>query len=483
MVLDGARPDYFTSTSLPHFQQLADAGAQFSSGIDGILEAETPSAHTTLATGTRPDHDGILGFDWANADNSRYSLFDPAKMNDMMQLIQDNHAPTIGGLYKQKYPEAKVVAMSGSKYYAATPLGGPSADAIIYYGGVCVKPGANNSCTTSWFEPAAVPGHVPPASILKDPSLTLHTTNLASGQEDHTVTNMALATVAQMHPRLLLMNYPEFDWPLGHVDGGSADPALVQTDMKLWDSDLGEIEDAYRKQGILNQTLFVITADHGMMPVMRFVPATTIENAITAAGTSSSDIAANTGDFIWLTDPTKAQAVADNIMNAHDSGIQCAYYLAGTTNAPAYSPSSACNLDSGLEAANQYLLSALFNGHQPHVVVLGNEGASFSDPVSTHWKGDHGGASWESQHMPLILAGPGIKQGITISSAVQLEDVAPTVLAAMGVTPTGMDGTILADALQSPTKTQSSARDGEIQWLSPIVHALSQEVPMSGNAS
>jgi predicted AlkP superfamily pyrophosphatase or phosphodiesterase len=483
MVLDGARPDYFTSTALPHFQQLADAGTQFSAGIDGLLEAETPSAHTALATGSRPDHNGILGFDWANTDNDRYSLFDPNKMTDMEQIIQDNHAPTIAGLYKQQFPGSVAVSMSGSKYYAAAPLGGPNADAIIYYGGVCVQPGSNNSCNQSWFEPFAVPGHVPPQSLLKDPSLTVHTTKLASGQEDHAVTTMALATVSQMHPRLLLMNYPEFDWPLGHVFGGSIDQSLVQTDMRDWDNDLGQIEDLYRKEGILNQTLFVITADHGMMPIERWVPATTIENAVAAAGTTSPDIASNSGDFVWLADPTKAQTVADNIMNAKDPGIMCAYYLGGSATQPAYSPSSGCNVTPAIEAANQYLLSALLNGHEPQVVVLGNEGVSFSNPTTTHWKGDHGGASWESQHFPLILAGPGIKQGVTIDSPVQTEDIAPTVLTDMGVTPTGMDGTTLADALQQPTDAQTRARNNEITWLTPIEQALSTEVPMSPSSS
>jgi predicted AlkP superfamily pyrophosphatase or phosphodiesterase len=478
MVLDGARPDYFGQTALPNFDQLAASGTQYTNGVDGILEAETPAGHTTIATGNRPDTSGILGFDWVNSDNSRYSLFDPAKMNEMEQIIQDNHDSTIGGLYKQKYPNAKVVSMSGSKYYAAAPLGGPNADAIIYYGGVCVK-GTSTSCQESHFEPSGVPGHMPPANLLKDPSLSVPTTSLADGQEDAIVTKMAVATVQQMQPRMLLINYPEFDWPLGHVDGGSLDPSKVVVDMKAWDDDLGKIEDAYRKLGILNQTLFVFTADHGMMPITRFVPSTVITNAISQSGTTAPDIATNSADYVWIADPTKAQAVADNIMNAKDPGIQCAYYLSTPAgHGPGYTASQGCKVSPTLEVANQYLLSALLNGHEPHVVVFGNEGASFSDPASTHWKGDHGGASWESQHFPLIMAGPGVKSGQTITSPVQLEDIAPTVLTAMGVTPTGMHGNVLTDALLQTKTTDQTARAGEIKQLTPIVQALSHMTPM-----
>jgi hypothetical protein len=130
MVLDGARPDYLNVTTLPHVAALRAEGTYFSKAFDGILEAETPSGHTAIATGSQPAQNGILGFDWAN-DNDRYSIFSPTKMSAMEQIISESHSPTIGGLYKAHFPRAKVVAVSGHKYYAAAPLGGPNADAII----------------------------------------------------------------------------------------------------------------------------------------------------------------------------------------------------------------------------------------------------------------------------------------------------------------------------------------------------------------
>src|SRR5207245_52253 len=80
-----------------------------------------------------------------------------------------------------------------------------------------------------------------------------------------------------------LINEPEFDWPLGHVYGGIVDPAKVITLMQAFDRDLGMIERAYRRAGILQQTLFVVTADHGMAPITRFVPSTVITQAVARA--------------------------------------------------------------------------------------------------------------------------------------------------------------------------------------------------------
>ncbi|MGH2441643.1 MAG: alkaline phosphatase family protein [Chloroflexota bacterium] len=462
MVLDGARPDYLNLTSLPHTDALRAAGTQFTQGIDGILEAETPAGHATISAGSRPDKNGILGFDWVT-DNTRYSLFSPDQMSALEQILSNAHASTLVGLYKHKYPKAVAVALSGHKYYAAAPLGGPSADAIMYYQG---DPQGR-------YVPVAVPGHVPPAGVLTAPGLIYPTVvHLAAGVEDNLATSLALSSVNVMHPRMLLINYPEFDWPLGHVYGGILDKSRVIADMRGFDKDLGRIEDAYRKAGILNQTLFVITADHGMMPITHFVPATVVTNAVTQAGTTSPDIASSSGDYVWLADPTKAQAVAQNVLNAKDPGVQSAYYLATVNGAQKYVSADTSSVTPAMENANQYLLSALMNGHEPQVVVFGNEGASFSDPTS-NWKADHGGNSWQSQHMPLIFSGPGIQSGVVSNTPVQLDDIAPTVLTDMGVTPTGMDGTPLTQALTQSTPAQLKARAAEQQYLGPVANALS----------
>lgn len=465
IVLDGARPDYFDMTSLPHLNALRAAGTQYTNAVSGILEAETPSGHAAIATGSRPDRNGILGFDWGSDNGTRYSLFDPAKMASVEQIMQNYHAPTIASLYKKSFPGARVVALSGHKYYAAAPLGGPSADAIIYYQG-------NSS---GQYVPTSVPGHTPPASVLRDPRLAGRRVSLPLGGEDSLVTDTAITVAEKMHPRILLMNYPEFDWPVGHVYGGPQNPAAVASLMKNFDAGLGKVEDTYRKQGILDQTLFVITADHGMMPITRFVPSSVITNAISLAGTSAPDIAADTGDYIWLRDPSKAATVAQLIMDTQDPGIQSTYYLTTVNGKPQYVATDGATLNTQQAAANQYLLSALLNGREPTVVVFGREGATFSDPKSG-WKADHGGNSWQSQHLPLILAGPGIRAGQVSSEPAQLEDIAPTVLTDMGVAPTGMEGHVLTGALNHAVSSAAQqSRAAEIAQLGPQLIALAAE--------
>jgi predicted AlkP superfamily pyrophosphatase or phosphodiesterase len=464
-VLDGARPDYFGLTSLPHVDQLRSAGTQYQHAIDGILESETPAGHTTIATGQTPRHDGILGFNWEQNDND-YSLFNPnvVRAGAMEKIMRDSNDPTIAGLFKSRFPGAKVVAVSGHKYYAADPLGGPSADVIMYYQGD----------SKGHYVPVSIPGHSPPASVFHHPGLTFPTTHLPMGDDDASAVNLALAAFAVMHQRVTLINEPEFDWPLGHVKGGNLDRADVIKLMRDFDRDLGRMEDALRRDGILSQTLFVITADHGMAPVHHFLPSSIITSAASTAGTSIPSVAYNHSAYVWLQDGSKAIHVAYNIVGMHNPDIASVYYLTGSGRSLTYALVPGTGLSVQDDRANRFLLATLLNGHEPNVVVFPRSDATFSS-ASTHWKADHGGPSWQSQHVPLILSGPGIRSGLITTSPAQLDDLAPTVLNDLGVQPVRMDGHVLTDAMTAATPGDATARLNEVHTLNPIVAGLLQQ--------
>jgi arylsulfatase A-like enzyme len=463
-VLDGARPDYLRLTALPHLDSLRARGTEFTNAFDGILEAETPTGHATLSTGSPPSANGILGFDWVQ-NNARYSLFSPSVVRSgaMEHIMQNAHVPTIAGLFKAKHPKERVVAVSGHKYYAADPLGGPSADAIMYY-----APGNGGR-----YVPQSIPGHVPPQSVMSAKNVIGANTHLGDGGEDTLATNLGISAFRRMHAHILMINYPEFDWPLGHVFGGSMDRTDAVKMMLNFDHDLGRIESVYRKAGVLDRTLFIITADHGMGPIKRFIPSSVIDNAVARAGTSAPDVGANTAAYVWLADHGKAEQVAANVLAQHDPGVQSAYYLTMKPT-PRYVLAGGHLLNSEVNVANTDLANTLLNGHEPDVVVMAKAGATFSSS-SAHWKADHGGPSWESQHIPLIMAGPGVRKGAVIGQAAQLEDIAPTALTLMGVAPTGMQGKALAEAMVAPAGWQVAARKQETAKVGGFIGALSAQ--------
>ena len=470
LVLDGARPDYLNLSGLPHVQALMKHGVTFGNAFAGILESETPSGHATIASGSQPRQDGILSFDWANSDNTTIDLFSPNAINDhqMENIIQKAPAPDIAQLIHHADHSAKVVALSGHKYYAADALGGPSADAIMYYTGT----------PDGRFVPVAVPGHVPPKGILTAPGLVTKSQGLAHGTEDHLAMRLGLLAAEKMQPRALMINVPEFDWPLGHVRGASRDPALARTLMRDFDADLGHLEDLYRNEGILDQTVFVVTADHGFAPIYHAVSSTAIEHAVSEAGTNIVSDTFHTAGYIWIGNQSRAPAAALNIAQLRNPYIQSVYFKSPVSGG-GYQYLRASGPDllraPGAEQANQYLLQT-FNGPSgPDVVVFFDETAASEPGGQASWKGDHGGADWQSQHLPLVISGPGVRSGVVSNAPSPLMDIAPTALALMGIPHPGMQGVPLTDAFASPTAGMRADRQAQVQRLQPVVGALQRE--------
>jgi arylsulfatase A-like enzyme len=91
---------------------------------------------------------------------------------------------------------------------------------------------------------------------------------------------------------------------------------------------------------------------------------------------------------------------------------------------------------------------------------------------SKSFHGMHGGFSWGAQHIPLILEGPGIRPGVSHFPA-KLVDIAPTIERLLGLKiPDGVDGVVLADALQDATPAEHSAQDAVAQPRLTDVRAL-----------
>lgn len=469
MTLDGGRPDYLKVSGIPHVDALIRGGTSFSNAFSGILESETPSGHATIASGSNPNRDGILSFAWATANNTPVDLFSPVKIDDhtMENITRQAGAPTIAQLVKAHRPGARVVALSGSKYYAADAFGGPYADVIMYF----------RTDSHGRFLPTAVPGHVPPAGIMTQPDLSYPTNHLPLGVEDHLAMKLAATTFQRLHQQVTLVNLPEFDWPLGHVDGGPLDPAGVATEMRAFDRDLGMLERVYRQAGVFDQTLFVLTADHGFAPIDHRVDKAVIDGAVASAGTSIVEDNYTTADYLWLADASRANVVAANLARLQNPYIESVYFKSPIPGGYQYIRATGPELLDAphLEAANQYLLNSFNGPNGPDVAVILREGTSTTPGAQASWKGNHGGADWEAEHIPLVFFGPGVRAGHTSSAPARLMDIAPTALALMGIPDTGMQGTPLAPALQHPTGAQATAASRVEASLMSVVTALKAE--------
>jgi arylsulfatase A-like enzyme len=247
--------------------------------------------------------------------------------------------------------------------------------------------------------------------------------------------------------------------------------------MQGFDRDLAMLEETYRKAGVLNQTLFVLTADHGFALIDHKISHTIVNDAVAAAGTSIIRDTYHTAAYVWLRDATKASQVASLIAAKRNPYIQSVYFRSVGASGPVYLRASGADLfrAAGVEGAHQYLLNTFNGPNGPDVVVFMKENSMLVAGGESTWKGDHGGAGWESQHLPLILSGPGVRKGYVSTYPAPLMDVAPTALALMKIPSTGMQGIPLADAMQMSSAEEQAAQATQGKTLWDVISPLKAE--------
>ena len=251
IVIDAGRPDYLNLPGLPHIRALMNKGVVYDQAWDGQLNSSTPDVHVTLGTGTLPKQNGFMGFGWADPVSRRVidfrTLLAHGEIDPVLKALPEQ---SIATRLHELIPGAKSIAASGHKDYAAVGLGGGTADYELY-----------GKYTTKAFVPTFM--HNPPPLTPKERASLNIKRPLARGAEDAWAFKYVTMVAAHVHPRLLMLNVPETDtW--GHWFGPN-DKKLFTLLMQNVDKGVGEIEDTYRKLGILSKTDFIITADHGMM--------------------------------------------------------------------------------------------------------------------------------------------------------------------------------------------------------------------------
>lgn len=473
IVIDGARPDYLTGlTKLPHIGALMQHGTVYDRAWVGQLESSTPDVHVTMGTGTLPRENGFLGFGWATPGSRRQVDFRTLLADGQIDpVLRSLPVPSVVARLHQFIPGSKAVAASGHKDYAAVGLGGGFADYELY----------GKFAPHNQFVPSAVVGHAPPPlTPAQAKSLTLHTP-LPVGAEDTWAFADALDVVQRVQPRLLMINVPESDtW--GHWYGPD-NHAMFQRIMLNIDRGVGQIEDAYQRLGLLKDTDFIVTADHAMMESRAAQNFPAIANAIHAAG--GLEVRGDQeGGAIWLKDPTQAKAMAQKLVAMHPDHVMAIFYRSAPGNSYEYLQASPNSWLIHPEAgqALRYLVNTTAGVNGPDLWVLYRENYTVvTRNVTGKWKGTHGGATWQVQHVPLIISGPGVRSGVHSQFPARAIDIAPTIERLLGLPAIHRDGVALADAFTKPLPDEGAAEKAIEPTLAGYVTALREQSLIDDN--
>jgi arylsulfatase A-like enzyme len=473
VVVDAARADEVNLATMPNLAALAQRGTTYSNAWVGQLPSITESSHATIGTGVLPKRHLILGDTWRIPGTRQMSpnLLDSqlTRTGYIGKLIQQAQVPSLAAYVHQRYPGSLVATMSGHKIYAADGLGAGAADFVAF--------GIQDS--RKHFVPAAIPGREPAPSLLENPQLDLPQYPRTPGLEDEWTTTLALKFLFKYHPRLIMINLPEVD-TTGHLVG--TDATMIQPLMSGVDHEIGRLVAAYTRTGLINQTYFIVTADHGMIPAIHIVPMEQIKSVVTGAG--GKPLYIGHGDYctIWLKNLNAVPRVASALVSARIPNVDAVFMKSPQGKYTLVSPSSWL-ADPAIAATYRQLLGTINQGESPDLILMYDENTITMTPSFRQMgrKGDHEGATWGAQHIPLIIAGPGIKQRRTSGYPARLVDLAPTVETIMGIQPQHQDGVPLADAMISPPAWAVTAQTARGNRLSPLVAALEREAQLRPN--
>ncbi|MCX6004713.1 MAG: alkaline phosphatase family protein [Chloroflexi bacterium] len=483
VVIDACRPDYFPVSNVPNINQLAAEGVTYSNAWVGMDPNVTPPSHATIGTGAFPKRHGVMNFLWRNPKTGLaywYTYWEDVYSGEFNNNIKKMDIASIGSLYKKKFPDARVAALSSGKFYAAASLAADDSDYIVFNNAAgVVNPEAESP---NKFEVSGVKGHFAPTEIMKDPDLNRPKRSEFDG--DDWVIDVALKLFNNVRPQVLMINLPETD-EFGHWSLSIDAPEVMGKCVSNVDKQIGRLMEAYKKAGIYDRTVWVITADHGMTPRLHNISQKVVDEAIAKTGTRCQIPNPET----LLYDPSKSAEAVENVVTAGIPGIKGGYYRVKQADGSYIyvpTPTTAKQITGDLEKCFLYLEST-------HAC---ERSADFTLIESENWRQDwsllgakpmissHETITWNDQHIPLIIAGPGIKKGVKLDSPARLVDIAPTVLTLVGVTPEKMDGVVLADCAEEATQQQIEAQNAISQYLQPLAAALkaSSQADLADNA-
>ena len=491
IVVDGLSNEIVDKYKMRNVQALMRSGADAPNAYLGHLGAVTVVTHNVITTGALPKNMGWTDEGYRDVDKVLPNNTDvPGRMwltsnwgwEEMFPLQEHAGYPKLAEYLHAKRPGSKVVAIS-PKTYAAWGLGGEHADRTVTFSGRdfnCDGAGDN------WRGPDGI--NVP--SYLSAPECGRFYVNSASSMKYDTGISPAWlypldgnrytvgfdpkheggdvwaadAAVATMKNEKkwsgVFVTLPGVDkaahmW--GSVDdpGGTVPMTHMRASAKVADEQVGKIVGHLRKTGQLDDTLVVLTSDHGSVPGRDFhgVDADgqgfynwyygTLENdeyldpqPALQPLVNTRNVAMTYSDSMvraWLKNrsPAKVQQAVD--VMAKMPGVSAVWKRHGN-HFDRVTPVRWDRMPSQGERAwfkahAQELLDTTAAKYGADVI------ATLVDDTTYSVAGDHGGIQRRAQDIPIVFAGAGVGSR-DLRGGVRSVDIMPTILKTMKIKPT-----------------------------------------------
>ena len=226
----------------------------------------------------------------------------------------------------------------------------------------------------------------------------------------------------------------------GYLPGGKVPGPLLSKALDFVDASVGSFETALQKTGHAGDTTVILSAKHGQSPTdpaaLKRIPDSAIIAGLNAAWTAahpgSGDLVAfSTDDDImqlWLSDHSQAAAdFAKAYLGSHSAAGNT------TTSSSITVPSSGlATIYAGAGVAH-YFGTSTTDARIPDVLGIAQTGVVFTG--GTKKIAEHGGASADDRNVPIVVAEPRAHGKQTVGTTVETTQIAPTILAELGLDP------------------------------------------------
>jgi predicted AlkP superfamily pyrophosphatase or phosphodiesterase len=207
----------------------------------------------------------------------------------------------------------------------------------------------------------------------------------------------------------------------GYSDAkGTPSPDLAEA-LKHTDASIGHMVAELEAKGLSKVTLVIVSAKHGQSPIdptqWRIVDKKSIPGVVNSMEKDlGAQVTQDSVSLIWLADQSKTSDVA-KALEAHKADAHIA---------EVYGPDK---------------IAAMFGDASqdprvPDLVVQPENGVIYTKPTATK-TGEHGGFGEDDTHVAILVSTPALSAA-TVSDAVTTQQIAPTILTALGLDPTAL---------------------------------------------
>jgi hypothetical protein len=209
----------------------------------------------------------------------------------------------------------------------------------------------------------------------------------------------------------------------GYTDGNATPASGTAEALAHTDAAIGKMVDELAAKDLLASTIIIVTAKHGQSPIDHSLTQKRDGDAIAKIVDGVAPLGGHIEDDValyWLRDASKAGAAADALkMVAPD----------GSAGDPSFD-TIYTSASSGFAAM---FGDPTVDPRTPDVVVKTKKGVIYS--LSAKKWAEHGGFADDDAHVALLVSNPALSAG-TVDTQVRTKQVAPTILAALGLEPT-----------------------------------------------